>query len=140
MAPGLGDFEGDWRVVRDIQHADGLEAWFDGTASFVPDGAGLTYREEGGLVIAGQAPVRAERRYLWRARDDGRIAVLFDDGAAFHVFDPAADRPSDSHDCASDLYEVLYDFGGWPLWRARWCVTGPHKDYRMNSLYWRANA
>ena len=135
MAPCLEDFAGAWHVVRDIRHADGMAARFEGGAWFRHDGAGLRYHEAGELVIAGQVPVRAERRYLWRECGDGRIAVLFDDGRPFHRFDPSADHPGATHRCEADFYDVVYAFGAWPAWSARWCVTGPRKDYGITVRY-----
>jgi len=135
MAPDLMDFEGDWRLMREIVQLGGPEARFEGMARFVPDGAGLSYREAGRLLIAGQVPVRAERRYLWRAGGPGMIAVAFDDGRPFHRIDTTAPTPRDRHHCGHDIYDVAYDFGGWPAWEVRWRVTGPRKDYVMRSDY-----
>lgn len=135
VIPGLDDFEGDWRVTREIVHTGGPDARFAGVARFLPDGAGLSYREEGELVIAGQVPVRAERRYLWRPGVAGAIEVLFDDGRAFHRIDPATGASCDRHRCEQDVYDVAYDFGTWPEWSSCWRVTGPRKDYEMQSRY-----
>lgn len=140
MTPALEAFEGDWRVSRVIRHARGPDARFEGTARFVPDGAGLIYREEGELVIAGQVPMRAERRYLWRAAPDGAIDVRFDDGRAFHRIAPGESAPEDRHYCGPDTYDVAYDFSAWPDWTSRWQVRGPRKDYEMVSVYRRRDA
>ena len=139
MTPGLRAFEGDWRVARVIRHAQGPDARFDGAARFLPDGTGLLYIEEGSLCIDGRAPMRAERRYLWRAGASGTIEVLFEDGRAFHRIAPGAEAPEDRHDCPPDIYDVTYDFRRWPEWRCVWRVRGPEKDYRMESLYRRAD-
>ncbi|MEL7117470.1 MAG: DUF6314 family protein, partial [Pseudomonadota bacterium] len=63
----LADFEGRWRLVRDIVSADAPGGTFEGTAVWRDDGTGLAYAEEGMLTLEGHAPIRAERRYLWRA-------------------------------------------------------------------------
>ena len=135
MQLGLMDFEGMWQVVRRIENAAGPDARFEGVARFVRDGAGLTYAEAGELRLEGQAPIRGERRYLWREEGDGRIAVFFDDGRDFHRFDPGAEAPGDRHHCAPDVYDVAYDFREWPEWESRWRVAGPRKDYAMVSRY-----
>ena len=135
MTLGLMNFEGSWQVGRRIENAEGPEARFEGVARFEPDGAGLVYAEEGELQLEGQPPIRGERRYLWRQEEDGTIAVFFDDGRDFHRFDPGAEAPGDRHHCAPDVYDVTYDFGGWPEWESRWRVTGPRKDYVMVSRY-----
>lgn len=136
MEPQLSDFVGSWRLSRRIVEADGRSATFAGTARFTPDGEGLIYREDGLLALPGTAaPIRAERRYLWR-EDGAGIVVLFDDGRPFHRFAPA--RPEAAHWCEPDDYRVRYDFSGWPVWRAEWRVTGPRKDYHMIGEYSRS--
>lgn len=131
MAPVLADFEGVWRVARRVVHAGGGGARFAGRAEFMPDASGFVHVETGELHLPGQAPIRAERRYLWRPGSDGTIEVCFSDGRAFHQFDPAAGIPGARHDCAPDTYEVRYDFRRWPVWSSRWRVRGPRKDYAI---------
>ena len=130
--PELADFQGLWRLDRVIRQADGAEAVFAGSARFTPVAAGLAYDEAGQLVLSGQPPMQATRRYLWRA-EGGRIAVDYADGKAFHDFDPQAAEAR--HFCDPDTYLVRYDFTGWPRWRAEWRVTGPRKDYLLISDY-----
>lgn len=135
MRPDLTDFEGHWQLTREIEQPGAPLARFDGVACFVAEGAGLAYREEGRLAMPGQAPVRAGRRYLWRAGGGGVIEVAFHDGGPFHRIDMAAPTPSDRHHCGRDVYDVAYDFAAWPVWAVRWRVTGPRKDYRIRSVY-----
>lgn len=134
MSPGLADFAGCWRLARRIEDARGaLVGRLEGEARLAPDGAGLTYEEEGQLALPGSAPVAASRRYLWR-HDPGGIAVLFADERPFHLIAPGV-GPEAEHLCGADLYRVGYDFSRWPEWVAVWRVTGPRKDYRMTSRY-----
>ena len=135
--PVLQDFQGLWRLERQITDARGPDAVFTGTADFSPDDAGLTLHESGRLELAGQGGFQAERRYLWRP-DGAGIAVLFADGRDFHRFDPAWVEAEADHWCDPDTYKVRYDFREWPRWQAEWRVTGPRKDYVMRSLYTRA--
>ena len=131
---GLADFEGQWRLERQIADALGPDAVFTGTARFSPDGAGLLLEEAGRLELTGQGGFQAERRYLWRQEGVG-IAVLFEDGRDFHSFDPANGVAMAEHWCDPDTYRVRYDFTDWPVWHAEWRVTGPRKDYVMRSVY-----
>lgn len=133
MTVTLADFEGAWVLERRIVHEDALDAQFRGSARFRPEGGGLLYEEKGILKVAGQRPVSAQQRYFWREGQGGVIEVLFDDGHAFHMIDPA--RPQDTHWCDPDSYEVSYEFGHWPDWIAVWNVRGPRKAYRMVSTY-----
>ena len=131
---GLKDFEGRWRLDRQIRDALGPDARFHGTAVFSPDGEGLVLHEAGRLELSGQGGFAAERRYLWR-QDGAGLAVLFADGRAFHRFVPAASTVDADHWCDPDTYKVRYDFTRWPVWQAEWRVTGPRKDYVMQSVY-----
>lgn len=125
----LAEFEGEWRLDRQIVQADGARAGFSGTARFLPVPEGLRYAEEGELILPGQRPVRATRAYLWT--ED--LSVFFEDGRFFHRV-PAAGGLAE-HWCAPDHYRVRYDFSRFPDWSATWEVKGPRKDYRMTGRY-----
>ncbi|MEZ5779892.1 MAG: DUF6314 family protein [Paracoccaceae bacterium] len=132
----LSDFEGTWRLARDIRdHRGGAAGRFEGRAVFTACAPGLAYHEEGLLRIGGGPPLTAVRDYLWREAA-GRIFVDHAGGKPFHDFDPA--QAEARHHCAPDLYKVRYDFADWPVWRAEWVVTGPRKDYVMVSEYVRS--
>lgn len=130
---GLADFEGVWTLNRRIEdRRAGLTGQLDGQASFDAGQGGLILTETGSLRYGDGAPLQAERRYLWRS-EAGGIAVFFDDERPFHWF--SAEATNANHDCPPDLYHVQYDFSAWPVWTARWQVTGPRKDYVMTSRY-----
>lgn len=134
MTPELADFRGTWRISRRVVAANGPNARFSGLAEFTTDASGLVCDEAGELRLDGQAPFRAERRYLWRPGAAGTIEVQFADGRPFHWFDPGTGTPCARHDCAPDVYEVRYDFRRWPVWSSRWRVRGPRKDYAMVTI------
>ena len=125
----LHDFEGVWRLEKTIQNANGPDGAFAGEARWTRGVAGLEYLEEGELRLNG-APMKATRRYLWRAP----LAVYFDDGRFFHDVPPEG---GDTHHlCPPDRYNVHYDFGTWPFgFRVVWMVRGPAKAYQMTCLY-----
>ncbi len=130
---GLAEFEGRWSLSRKIvDQRAGLTGRLQGEARFEVGQGGLVVTETGMLRYGDGAPLQAERRYLWRS-EAGGIAVFFYDGRAFHWF--SAEETEASHDCPPDLYQVRYDFSTWPAWRAIWQVTGPRKDYVMESRY-----
>ncbi len=133
MGPKLADFEGAWRLDRVIEDRKaGLTGRLSGQAVWEPGQGGLVLTESGELRYGDGAPLRAERRYLWRDESDG-IAVYFEDGRPFYWF--SATEGDAHHDCPPDDYRVSYDFSGWPDWSARWTVRGPRKDYVMTSRY-----
>lgn len=126
------------------------------------DDDALAYSEEGTLVLANGARVRAVRHYVYRL--DG-IALLVefadgpDAGRRYLRFDAAADgagriarsgrdagaagsdwRAADQHQCGRDLYEAAYRFRGFDGGDAarrivqRTTVTGPRKGYAIVTL------
>lgn len=130
-------FAGQWSIRRDILDLD--SEWLgrlEGQAVFEPDGDSvLAYHEEGRLKFGGLEDVKATRSYRWHFGDDNKIHVHFSDDAPFHTFEFTDGRAESSHYCDPDMYEVAYEFGKWPLWRAEWRVEGPRKDYRMVTIY-----
>lgn len=134
--PALKDFAGRWWIDRWIEdRRAGQVGRFTGQAHLTPDDLGLVYVETGQLTLGDAPPMAAERRYLWRPDDRGGVVVLFADGRDFHRFDPATPQPAAHHLCTPDDYRVAYDFADWPAWSAVWEVSGPRKDYRMESRY-----
>ena len=130
----LAEFAGQWLADRTItDQLSGQVIRFEGTVDFRAGQGAWIWDEDGALVLPGQAPIRATRRYLWRAEGD-EIAVFFDDGRPFHVIGSGM-APTAHHDCPPDSYDVSYDFTRWPLWSARWRVTGPRKDYISDTAY-----
>lgn len=128
IRPKLAAFAGHWELHRTIEDARaGSTAHFDGQAVLTQGQGGLIYEESGTLILPGQPPMSATRRYLWQAAG-ADIALFFDDGRPFHAIGPGA-QPDDHHDCPPDAYDVRYDFRYWPVWTARWGVSGPRKDY-----------
>jgi hypothetical protein len=127
----LADFAGIWRLERQITHQNGPPAEFLGRAEWQPAPGGMQYFEQGKLSIAGHPPVQAERRYFWH--DD--LRVDFSDGRFFHQV-PAMGGTA-RHWCDPDMYDVRYDFSGWPRFEVTWQVAGPAKEYTMVSRYTR---
>ena len=129
----LGALEGTWRIGRDILHADGTRARFDGEARFTRSESRLIQDETGRLDLGGQS-FAASRRYVWQESGE-TIEVLFDDMRPFHAIPLGTMRHDTTHLCDPDRYDVAYDFTGWPRWRSVWRVRGPLKDYTMTSDY-----
>lgn len=127
----LADFEGTWTIDRGIRHRDGIQGTFRGEAVWTPDDDGLAYLERGTLCLPHSPPMQAERRYRWGTD----LQVWFEDGRFFHQVPPAGGHTM--HVCDPDTYSVDYDFSDWPLFRTRWSVQGPRKDYVMVSTFTR---
>jgi hypothetical protein len=125
-------FRGRWQLTREIRHGDGTLLRARGTAELAPRGNDLAYAEAGELEMPEGPPIRFTRRLIWRLDAHG-IAVLFEDGRPFHRFGPG--QLEDVHPCAPDRYEVRYTLNLPWRWRCDWRVTGPAKDYAMQTLY-----
>ncbi|WP_159441643.1 DUF6314 family protein [Roseivivax lentus] len=140
MPIGLFDFEGVWRFRRKITDRKlGQISQGQGTLRMIRDGGCLRYEEHVVLDLPGQPAIEGTRRYLWQSCPRG-IEVLFDDGRPFHVIGLPDAAPSDMHPCEPDIYRVRYDLGDWPVWSQAWEVTGPRKDYRIDTLFVRDRA
>jgi hypothetical protein len=129
MSRDLSDFEGNWKIKRDITPASGPAARFSGHAEWVAENGIMQYIEMGTLELVGQKPMMAERRYRW----DADLNIYFDDGRFFHQV-PAIGGEA-AHWCNPDQYDVTYDFTRWPEWSCTWRVRGPRKNYTLNSQY-----
>ncbi|ETX14693.1 trigger factor [Roseivivax halodurans JCM 10272] len=135
MPAGLSDFEGCWRLSRRIHDARvGQDGHAEGRMELISHGSGLRYFEDVLLHLPGQKPIPGTRSYIWREEASG-ISVHFDDGRPFHLIEMGEFEPRALHLCDPDRYEVEYDFADWPVWGVTWTVTGPRKDYRMETLF-----
>lgn len=123
-----------------VDHHAGQGGHLVGEAAFEAQAADqLIYRETGTLTLATGAQMMAQRSYRW-VFDRDAVAVMFDDGRAFHSFVPSGHAAGTDHPCGDDFYTVRYDFTLWPCWRAVWTVTGPRKNYVSVTQYARISA
>ena len=129
----LWSLAGRWSLVRCIRHADGRENSFTGKAVFTRSGSRLV-QDESGLLRLGDQTLEARQRLVW-TQDGPFLRVHFSDMRPFHEFALGIANPEAVHDCPPDRYHVAYDFAQWPNWGSVWTVTGPRKDYVMNSAY-----
>lgn len=116
-------------IRREIVHAGGPTAHFEGQADWQPTKDGMIYVEQGMLHMTGQPPIKAERKYHW----DNDLNIYFDDGRFFHRV--PVDGGNAAHWCDPDQYDATYDFERWPEWSCTWKVRGPRKDYSLYSHY-----
>ncbi len=129
------DFEGNWRIQREITDMRILESGtLEGEAHFTAKENGLLYHERGMLRFAGGAPVLAERSYQWSFQDD-EVFVAYADGTPFHCFARVGAPVATPHLCGEDMYRGLYSFVRFPQWQVTWTVKGPRKNYRSVTQY-----
>ena len=129
----LWDLAGQWSLARRIRHVDGRENSFSGKAVFTRSGSRLIQEESGLLRLDDQA-LEARQRLVWK-QDGPMLKVHFADMQPFLEIPIGVPDPEAGHDCPPARYHVTYDFAQWPVWGSVWTVTGPRKDYIMNSTY-----
>jgi Family of unknown function (DUF6314) len=130
---------GDWIVVRRISdHRSGKIGSFRGTASF-SRGTPLTlaYAESGELRL-GSHRGPAERSLLVVDAGDGTADVRFADGREFYRLDLRTGHCAAVHPCRADRYEMTAARLSPDRYTEAWRVTGPDKDYELQTTYTRA--
>lgn len=136
--PLFGMLRGRWRLSRAVEdRLAGLNGRFDGVAAFLTTAEPnvLAYHETGTLSFGPFAHAAAERRYRWIFRASDRASVQFEDGRFFHRVQPVGGIAEARHECGRDVYEGRYVFEAQDRWHLRWQVSGPRKDYTMDSTY-----
>jgi hypothetical protein len=144
LAPvgGTADFlSGDWNVVRRINdHSSGQVGSFRGTASFRPCAESrprtLVYTESGELRL-GSHRGPAGRRLLVLDPGDGTVDVQFADGREFYRLDLRLGACAAEHPCRADQYDVTVTRLSADSYAETWRVTGPAKDYELQTTYTR---
>jgi hypothetical protein len=141
----VGFLSGDWNVERRIcDHRGGQVGSFRGTASY-RSGAGsasaqqatLTYVESGELRL-GSHRGPAGRSLLILDAGDGTADVRFADGREFYRLDLRAGSCTAAHPCRADRYHVTVTRLSADSFAETWRVTGPEKDYELQTTYTRA--
>jgi hypothetical protein len=133
---------GDWDVERRISDRrasqDGV---FRGTARFRPAAGGreLEYTEDGELLF-GSHRGPARRSLIYREREDGAADVRFADGREFYRLDLRSGTWQAEHPCRADRYQVTVTRLSPDSFTETWQVTGPDKDYELETTYRRIGA
>jgi uncharacterized protein DUF6314 len=134
--------QGDWTLIRQV---DG-RALMKGLATFTANHDGcLTYHERGRIHLADGQTLEAERRYLYRASPTGFAVFFFEEPCRlFH--DVRLERANGglmseaSHRCKDDLYLSRYAFLADGTFFIRHAVSGPRKNYTLETSYDRHRA
>ncbi len=131
---------GDWRIEREIEdRRPNRPQSFAGRASFTGEGEDvLLYREDGTLHI-GDTAIHASQSHRWHFVE-AHADVSFADGRPFHQVKLDGHHADALHDCPPDLYRVSYHFQTQDCWRQQWHVTGPRKDYTLESVFTRLHS
>jgi hypothetical protein len=128
---------GHWMLDRRV---DGRPL-MAGQASFRPsDDGSLTYHEQGQVRLANGASFATERAYVFRRRPAG-FAVFFMEHPPQLFHDVALTQAGDRlvgdarHLCKADLYLSRYEFCADGSFATRHDVSGPRKDYVLETTY-----
>ncbi|EJN08572.1 hypothetical protein PMI42_07181 [Bradyrhizobium sp. YR681] len=129
---------GSWSLSRVIEN----QATMQGLATFTPlDGERLAYREQGDLKLANGTTVQAEREYIFSSSAGGfKVFFREDPPRLFHEISLSASlggelRGCARHLCKRDEYQSAYMFLPDGTFAIRHVVSGPGKDYTMNTTY-----
>ena len=131
---------GEWTITRVLPGIGRMT----GSARFRTAGPDLLhYREDGRLTLREGQSLEVYREYHYRL-EEGRIRICFAEPGpprTFHVLE--LDRPdgaaSDVHLCGEDTYTGRYEFPDHDRFTIRMRVTGPQKDYSIETAYERAS-
>jgi hypothetical protein len=133
---------GEWNVERRIcDRRGGQVGSFRGTASFrscgeSASGLSLAYVESGELSI-GSHRGPARRSLLLVDAGDGAADVRFADGREFYRLDLRCGSCTAAHPCRADRYDVTVTRLSADSYVETWRVTGPEKDYELQTTYTR---
>ena len=133
--PGL------WRLERTIPGQGRLE----GYVTFQPQANGqLLYREEGELSLENTPAVLATTRSYLYAQQDDRLLIFYNDphraGDLMHEL-VLSDTGSAEHThvCSEDRYTLTLSGEAYTALRMTYRISGPHKNYEMDSVLTRVN-
>ncbi|HEY1096156.1 MAG TPA: DUF6314 family protein [Alphaproteobacteria bacterium] len=136
-SPYYDQLKGVWsfkRTIIDQRLNQTLTA--QGQASFQPAETPQTllYREEGRF----NADQEFFREYIY-VFDGDKITILFADdptrGKIFQTICPGTENITDRHLCGPDCYDGRYDFQTAQCFVIAQQVTGPRKNYTMETIY-----
>ncbi len=129
---------GPWRFERTVfDTLRDAEGSCLGEARFMPENAGLRYRESGEMVFDEFTTV-SEREYVYDFLAPGVAEVRFTDGQFFHILDLTKGIVRVEHQCKDDTYLGLYRAISDMAWLSVWRVTGPRKSQVITTHYLRA--
>jgi hypothetical protein len=128
---------GVWQIDREVHDAlAGTDGRYVGTATFAPDGDGLSWVERGTLRL-GAFEGTATRTMRIVPGPAGRWEVRFDDGRPFHPLDLRTGACPVDHPCGEDHYAGWVRAEHERLLVVSWRVTGPRKDHTILTRYTR---
>lgn len=134
----LNYFRGHWRLQREVSD----QPVMTGTAEFADcadHSRQLDYLEKLSWPGPNGQPIHAQRAYLYRQTDTG-LAIDFADGVSSgklflaFAFERAHELTS-HHLCIADHYDGRFVFYSTDRFELSFQVVGPHKDYRITTVF-----
>jgi hypothetical protein len=133
----FGTLHGSWSFVRSVSG----QAEMTGRASVSAlDLHTALYEERAEIHLVDGNRLHGERRYVYRASPTGFEVLFHDSGDLFHAlhFVEQSDgsfSASARHQCAADLYLSTYRVGEDGFFNVRHIVSGPRKEYTIQTDY-----
>lgn len=132
----LTHMKGTWHVERTV--SDGKQ--FQGLAQIRPtDVRGVYGYHEEGSFIYDETAHEAYRDYLYKVKGD-TLTILFADPHRKNqpyvslTFSGSL-IANDTYLCGDDIYGHIFEIISGNEFHTETVVSGPHKDYRLNSIY-----
>ena len=138
--PFLKHLSGTWHLERRINVAGHESSHFQGLAHIRPTDVRGTYsfHEEGSFVNE-RVRQEAYRDYIYKVKGKA-LDILFADphrmGQPFVTLDFSQGLiANDTHVCGQDIYAHLFEIISTSEFHTETVVSGPEKDYRLETLY-----
>lgn len=139
----LGYFAGPWRMARRIDDRLGArQGEASGEAVFAADPGGADASmicSEALIINYGDRTWHGHQKTVWRFDRPGGPRLFFSDGRFFGELNFAAHAPGwraeFEHGCGDDIYRGAASVASRNSWRLVWNVTGPRKDYTLDTEY-----
>lgn len=133
---------GVWQLERTLHdHRIAVEGALSGEVSIEEVGPAAPqwarYREAGRLSWGAYSGT-ARRSLTYARREDGAVAIAFDDGHPFVTCDLRTGGWAATHWCRDDRYEIGWRVRSHDVVVERWRVRGPGKAYDASSVMRRA--
>ncbi len=128
----------DHRTMSNIRFT-GMAHYVAFTHRDVPGATGLRAFETGELSC-GDYRGESRRSLEYFFGEDALVHIHVSDGRPFVNFDFSTGNSLSSHHCGEDDYEIAINVRSGDVFRERWRVRGPMKDYVAVTTFTRASS
>jgi hypothetical protein len=134
-------FAGAWRLSRWIDDRRGERFGAASGDAIFADGPtpGSATCDETLVIDYGGRRIDGASRLIWRFEDCAGPDLFFSDGRLFCAMrfhrNASGWRAAFTHECGADSYDGVALIDDANCWRLIWTVSGPRKDYTLDTRY-----